>query len=207
MRVVGVVVAVDEFHGRRVYTLDDSSGACIECLVTIPSTGNADGKEKGKESGQKTDDANPPTPARVLDFRVGNVIDVKGGLSIYRDEKQLTVEKADTVRSTAQEVALWQKRARFRQDVLDKPWVLHSRDIRRCRKEAEHSEEKAERKRRRLAATLERRTAAAAEPEKPPTEKAKRSTRGDKEPTFDSKASLDRILRQGGQGKYDALGL
>lgn len=33
VKVIGVVVAVDQFKEKRVYTLDDSSGACVECTA------------------------------------------------------------------------------------------------------------------------------------------------------------------------------
>ncbi|KAG4437878.1 hypothetical protein IFR05_006638 [Cadophora sp. M221] len=36
VRVTGVVVAVDEFKGKKVYTVDDSSGMCIECTAIAP---------------------------------------------------------------------------------------------------------------------------------------------------------------------------
>ncbi|KAL5328807.1 hypothetical protein ACEPPN_002315 [Leptodophora sp. 'Broadleaf-Isolate-01'] len=36
VRITGVVVAVDEFKGKRVYTVDDSSGMCIECTAIAP---------------------------------------------------------------------------------------------------------------------------------------------------------------------------
>ncbi|PVH79178.1 hypothetical protein DL98DRAFT_655590 [Cadophora sp. DSE1049] len=36
VRITGVVVAVDEFKGKRVFTVDDSSGMCIECTAVAP---------------------------------------------------------------------------------------------------------------------------------------------------------------------------
>ncbi|KAH7342563.1 hypothetical protein BKA65DRAFT_537807 [Rhexocercosporidium sp. MPI-PUGE-AT-0058] len=36
VRITGVVVAVDEFRGKRVFTVDDSSGMCIECTAIAP---------------------------------------------------------------------------------------------------------------------------------------------------------------------------
>ncbi|CZS95611.1 uncharacterized protein RAG0_05215 [Rhynchosporium agropyri] len=36
VRITGVVVAVDEFRGKRVFTVDDSSGMCIECTAITP---------------------------------------------------------------------------------------------------------------------------------------------------------------------------
>ncbi|RCI16179.1 hypothetical protein L249_2753 [Ophiocordyceps polyrhachis-furcata BCC 54312] len=120
---VGVVVAVDDFASRRVYTVDDSSGACIEAL---PS-------EHGRDDG----------------IDVGSVVDVKGCLSLFRDEKQIKIERIKRLRTTADELVLWEKRAKFRRDVLDRPWVLERAEIRRCRKEAERSEKTVKRKERR----------------------------------------------------------
>jgi len=37
VRVTGVIVAVDEYAGRHVYTVDDSSGMCVECVCVAPS--------------------------------------------------------------------------------------------------------------------------------------------------------------------------
>ncbi|RDA93880.1 hypothetical protein CP533_4515 [Ophiocordyceps camponoti-saundersi (nom. inval.)] len=123
VRVVGVVVAVDDFASRRVYTVDDSSGACIEALP----------------GGQEQDD----------DIDVGSVVDVKGGLSLFRDEKQIKIERIKRLRTTADELVLWERRAKFRRDVLDRPWVLERVEIRRCRREAERSEKTDKRKGRR----------------------------------------------------------
>ncbi|RDA88085.1 hypothetical protein CP532_5291 [Ophiocordyceps camponoti-leonardi (nom. inval.)] len=120
---VGVVVAVDDFASRRVYTVDDSSGACIEAL---PS-------EHGRDD----------------NIDVGSVVDVKGCLSLFRDEKQIKIERIKRLRTTADELVLWEKRAKFRHEVLDRPWVLDRAEIRRCRKEAERSEKTVKRKERR----------------------------------------------------------
>ena len=38
VRITGVVVAVDDFSERRVLTIDDSSGSCIECVCALPPT-------------------------------------------------------------------------------------------------------------------------------------------------------------------------
>jgi endo-1,3(4)-beta-glucanase len=36
VRVTGVIVAVDEYPGKNVYTVDDSSGMCVECVCVAP---------------------------------------------------------------------------------------------------------------------------------------------------------------------------
>ncbi|KND90685.1 Protein stn1 [Tolypocladium ophioglossoides CBS 100239] len=183
VRIVGVVVEINDYlnekseSGRRVYIVDDSSGACIEALVSIPT-------------------------ALYQEIDLGSVVDVKGALSTFRDEKQIKIEKMAGLKSTTQELALWEKRAKFRRDVLDKPWVLRNRDIRRCRKEAEGSEADAERKRKRLK-TIAEGVGPKARPHKKQTAaKDKNKTRGD------VAVDIKDMIRDGAmKGKYNALGL
>lgn len=202
MRVVGVVVAVDEYSGRRVYTVDDSSGTCIECMITL-TLPTKDGAKVGDPV--KADAAAPPLPPTYEDIDVGSIVDVKGSLSTFRDEKQITIEKMVALRSTQQEVALWEKRAKFRNDVLERPWVLREKDIRRCRKEAERTEDEASRKKKRLKDLMgERYKKQAANGTKEPEHKDKSSSKSSRVP---SKMSLRDVVQSGPKGRYDALGL
>lgn len=207
VRIVGVVVAIDEYAGRRVYTVDDSSNACIECTILLPQPPKEDDDASKRETktAQLPEHAPPLALQLYTDIDVGSVVDVKGGLSTFRDEKQITIEKMHSVKCTAQEVSLWEKRARFRKDVLDKPWVLRDRDIRRCRKQAERSEEEAERKRKRLKAMIEGQ--AAKQPVKIAKEPPKEPNQDHKRPGNHSKVDLRQVIQNGAQGKYDALGL
>ncbi len=81
------------------------------------------------------------TEAKVIpvdsDVDVGHVLDVKGGLKVFRDAKQIRVEKIVHIHGTQQEIQFWDKVTLLRRDVLSKPWVLDRREIRWCRKEAE----------------------------------------------------------------------
>ncbi|KAJ4194057.1 Hypothetical protein NCS54_00393100 [Fusarium falciforme] len=203
VRIVGVVVAIDDYAGRRVYTVDDSSGACIECTILMSaSQEGVDSAATATDAASKVD-ANPLAAAAILaNINVGTVVDVKGGISTFREERQLNIEKMVPLRGTAQEVALWEKRIKFQSEVLAKPWVLRNRDIRRCRKEAERSEEEAERKRKRLKAMIEPKAA------KQPTRSADQDQRSEsQEPSKAKRLELRQILEHGERGKYDALGL
>lgn len=143
VRIAGIVVAVDEYHGRRIYTVDDSSGVCIECLIDVPRTDAAltatvavtklDSKTTGRP------DLTAPATKRVVpeEVDVGTIIDVKGGLSLFRGNKQIKILKVTILRSTEQEVAFWEKTRKFRRNVLENPWQLTDKEVRRCRKEAE----------------------------------------------------------------------
>lgn len=169
VRIVGLVVSIDDFAGRRVFTIDDSSGYCIEAIATYtvaPKTdptragdsnslhqGHADPEPSSVEPPvPKSEAASPPYP----DIDVGLVVDIKGRLTKFREMLQIKIEKMSHLRSTAQEVALWEKRAKFRREVLVVEWTLQDRDIRRCRKEAEQYEEAAVSKQQRIQAAVER---------------------------------------------------
>ncbi|KAK1972034.1 OB-fold nucleic acid binding domain-containing protein [Colletotrichum sublineola] len=136
-RIVGIVVAIDDFPGRRIYTVDDSSGACIECVVALKTPPLSDASApkpdtRGWSSGNRPQ---PQPPADCMDVDVGSVVDVKGGLAAFREEMQIKIEKVRILRSTEQEVALWERRTRFRNEVLLQPWVLSQKQIQMCKKE------------------------------------------------------------------------
>lgn len=153
VRVAGVVVAVDEYPGRRIYTLDDSSGACIECTIEVPRTDTAvaaavvaiagraglagTAKAQPKDIISTSAAGAPPKATVPAEVDVGTVIDVKGGLALFRGYKQIKILKATVLCSTEHEVAFWEKVEQFRRDVLEKPWRLTDREVRRCRKDEE----------------------------------------------------------------------
>ncbi|KAI0190315.1 hypothetical protein F4808DRAFT_453886 [Astrocystis sublimbata] len=139
VRITGLVVAVDEYYGRRVYTIDDSSGHCIECTLktstTAAETRNHRSRGQGKESdAQITYAKAAPGTGANDDIDVGTVLDVKGYVKLFRDQKQIDIHKAIPVLSTNQEVLFWNKIRDFQRRVLSQPWVLRDKEIRRCRK-------------------------------------------------------------------------
>ncbi len=148
VRIVGVVVAIDEFDCqrglRRVYTVDDSTGECIECSMELPKPPKpaAQGEEATGDLSSK--DATraiattPPastTPDALAGIDVGAVVDVKGRVKLFRDRKQINIQNMLHVVSTAQEVQFWNKIAEFRREVLGRPWTLDKRDVRRAKRQ------------------------------------------------------------------------
>jgi endo-1,3(4)-beta-glucanase len=130
VRIVGVVVAVDDYHQRRVYTVDDSSGVCIECMITVPGPPTKDAQAAVAVP------KSIAVPAHTgLD--VGAIVDVKGSIKSFRGEKQIQVERVKQLHTTEQEVALWERRTKFKEDVLNPAWRLSDMDVQRCRREAE----------------------------------------------------------------------
>lgn len=163
VRITGVVVAIDDYHGHRVYTVDDSTGQCIECALKTPSHtsdkthhGNNGGSEGTNTDAQivpskiatttRTAETNvvnrvPKIPPPI-DIDVGTVVDIKGTVKLFRGQRQISIWKLARVLSTNQEVLFWDKIRDFRRDILSKPWVLKDKEVPRCRKlqQAEPSE-------------------------------------------------------------------
>ena len=219
VRIVGVVVAIDDFANLRAYTIDDSSGACIEAIISVtagpkPAGSNATTGDESAASEPPVGLTGPaPTPYDHID--VGCVVDVKGALSMFRDEKQIKVEKMLAVKGTSDEIKLWEKRAKFRAEVLSKPWVLEDKTIRRCRREAERSAAEEEKRTKRLKALVRgkktstlpardgRRSEAASTTESKTTSKDKSKRRAERRDMADDVA---RLLADS-EGKYSALGV
>ncbi|TVY27633.1 putative J domain-containing protein [Lachnellula hyalina] len=139
VRVTGVIVAVDEFYGRKVVTLDDSSGMCIECTCPAPvpqaATVSSDTaarptvvvtRNQAAAVAQQTEGptvANPKIPWDDVD--VGVVVKIKGAVKDFReDERQVEIIKVEVLRSTDQEVSCWDEVLAFRREVLGVPWVV-----------------------------------------------------------------------------------
>ncbi|KAL7817663.1 hypothetical protein V8C44DRAFT_355788 [Trichoderma aethiopicum] len=212
VRVVGIVVAIEQYSQRRIYAIDDSSGMNILAVVTYPAP--AKPKNESTAGGRPTNNDAHTTDAQVpdpyADVDVGMVVDVKGGVSSFRNERQINVVKMVLVKGTAQEVVLWEKRTKFRREVLDVPWVLREKDVRRCRREAERSEAEARAEQKRAEQkkakkhsrdkdtdVIERNT-------KQTTRVAKNKSLVDE----DAAKRVQRIIREGASsGRFSALGL
>jgi hypothetical protein len=155
VRIAGIVVAADDFGPWRVYTIDDSSGATIECHVNLPKPaansaipGSGNLAPAGKPSNIS---AQQQQKMELLggEINVGDIIDVKGTIRVYRQTRQIKAEKIVQLKSTEKEVEFWEKVVALRKDVLDKPWILNEKVVRKCRKEAEGYSGKQARKERR----------------------------------------------------------
>ena len=123
------------------YTVDDSSGTNIECLITVPvvkAPDALDGKAKATAAAAAAAaEAANQQSGIPPGLDVGHVVLVKGGLSTFRDHMQIKVEKMILLRSTEEEVNFWEKIQQFRDDVLAHPWNLDRKTVRMCKREAE----------------------------------------------------------------------
>lgn len=144
MRIAGVVVAVDERESKRIYTIDDSSGATIECVVAVgprvvPGNSAATATATATAAGQAASKPNVAHPLPVVDapIDVGHIIDIKGSVGTWWEKRQIRAQKISHLRSTEQEMLFWEKVTLLRREVLSKPWTLDPREVRRCRREEE----------------------------------------------------------------------
>lgn len=226
VRIVGVVVAVEDFKTRRLYTIDDSSGTGIVAVVTgkYVSTYSYGAKESNslrangkdipqqrdalKEQAVATEGAHIEFPYNGVD--VGAVVYIKGSLTTFAEEKQVKVEKLVHVQSTTEEVVLWEKRNKFYTDVLAKPWVLSSELVQMCRRQAEKSEERAEKRKNKPSARAQAEQEQARQDEQSnktlhregPQKQHKRRH------TALQRSEIAKMIHDGGvKGKFSALGL
>ncbi|KAI0395489.1 hypothetical protein F5Y17DRAFT_456888 [Xylariaceae sp. FL0594] len=218
VRIVGVIVAIDDFYGVRVYTVDDGTGQCVECVLSVAKTsgininGHSNGDSKdtsghadptkptdnGQGVGPEASKAPAPPPS---DIDVGMVVDVKGSIRLFRDEKQIKIQNFKRVLSTNAEVLFWDKIRAFRHDTLSHPWILSSREVRKCLKlqqmDAPEMERRKTKKRKKTREPEEAQESTTAK--RVNTHKSDRKTRATK-----TEASK---LPSGKEIKYDALGL
>lgn len=154
IRITGVIVAVDDFTTRRIYTVDDSSGMCIECTSPAPPptplilenpTSYLTGQPLPKpapapkpQSKAKDKDEPPSTdkPSIPEGLDVGAVVKIKGKPSTFRDMKQIAIIKAEVIRGTEKEVRCWDEVMAWSSGVLGQPWEVSAEQEDRCRRKA-----------------------------------------------------------------------
>ena len=153
IRITGVIVAVDDFSTRRIYTVDDSSGVCIECTAPAPPPSSVPlepprnfltGQRILPPSGPVTknvpkDKDEPPSahkPSLPADLDVGTVVKLKGKPSIFRNMKQIAIIKAEVIHGTEIEVRCWNEVMIWRNGVLGQLWEVSEEQEDRCRRRA-----------------------------------------------------------------------
>ena len=120
---VGIIVIFEEFYEKRwLFTLDDSSGETIEIVCPKPLIGHDVG---GRRDPVQEPDADVVNRERVmLQVNLGSVVKIKGTISVFRDIRQISLERIGILDDTNAEAEFWQQRAKLFKDVLSKPWLL-----------------------------------------------------------------------------------
>lgn len=146
VRICGIVVAIDVYgdaasrKGRvQVVTIDDSSGETMECVIQLPSSPLPPGQHspaQQQQQQQKSAQSAHTLPQIDGEIDIGHTLDIKGSLRTFRNQRQLKVEKIVHLKTTEQEVAFWGRVVQLRREVLDKPWKLEEKVVRRLRRDA-----------------------------------------------------------------------
>lgn len=143
VKIIGVVVAIDEFATRRVYTIDDASGAGVECSCVLPAPTPASiNLLPGVTSTSKTESSNTATQPTKIEIKsaepqsvtnpsipygiidVGTTLKIRGRVGNFRDIVQVEVVNATVVKDMDVEVKFWDEALKFWTDVIGKEWVL-----------------------------------------------------------------------------------
>jgi len=129
VRIVGLLVDIETRGRYTILSVDDSSGACIDVKITsrpvklgdegeYPSNTTIDNVDVKLEWG---------IPTLHLDFKpivLGSALEFKGTISVFRATRQLDLKRLLPVPNTNAEAAAWVKTAKWKQNVLSRPWVL-----------------------------------------------------------------------------------
>lgn len=67
-------------------------------------------------------------------LEIGTVVKAKGTISTFRNLRQIELKRIWIVRSTAEEMAEWVEGAKFKGEVLSKPWVLSQEQLKNLQK-------------------------------------------------------------------------
>lgn len=107
---MGVVVALDVYPARWILLLDDSSGATIEvtCGLQAPAPAIGDAEPEPLLPAEIRAAANDPVSSsvgltetgRTVDLSgidIGTVVKVKGGIGVFRRERQVSLERICTI--------------------------------------------------------------------------------------------------------------
>lgn len=127
VRIVGVIVGIDDFPEKRVYTIDDSSGLNVQCVLPLDAR---------QESTSKVLAPGPLIPSEYSELDVGHVVDLRGPIVPYRRQRAINIRRMKRVPTTQHELLLWERRLKFKTEVIDVPWALSDEEIRGYRRKA-----------------------------------------------------------------------
>ncbi|KAL8694386.1 MAG: hypothetical protein Q9218_000952 [Villophora microphyllina] len=150
VRLAGVIVAFDDYSNRIVMTLDDSSGSTIELFCRKETPNNAvvdtavdaygniklNGELNLPVDNEHTCTTNEGYKVNIKGIDIGSVVKVKGGISEFRGEKQITLERISVIRTTNEEAVAWTENATFYKDILSKHWIVSEQSQQEAKAEA-----------------------------------------------------------------------
>jgi hypothetical protein len=132
---MGLIVQIDTAGNGRYFllTIDDGSGVSVEAKIEGKAE-RREGEDEWKENSQ-TDDVDvfvennlPIVHLHGKRLEIGEVVLVKGTLTTFRQERQLVVKRLRRMKDTNEEAIWWSSMAEWKRTILNKPWVISSKD-------------------------------------------------------------------------------
>ncbi|KAK3072357.1 hypothetical protein LTR53_006970 [Teratosphaeriaceae sp. CCFEE 6253] len=134
VRVVGVVVGIEQYGRFTVLTLDDSSGECIDVKITRKQV--MAGSEKAYASDTGVEGLKVCVSFGLMTVQlhgkaivIGDVVEAKGTISVFRNNRQIELKRMSGVLNTIAEAAAWAKTAKWMRDLQARPWLLTRREM------------------------------------------------------------------------------
>jgi hypothetical protein len=121
VRIVGIIIAFDEWEKRTQITVDDGSGELIDVVAW---------KTPSSNHGTKME---TPLP-NMMGVHLHAVVKVKGSIDEYRERKQMRLKKVEVIKDTVEEVRCWKEMVEWKRNVLMQPWILDAKTVRRAEK-------------------------------------------------------------------------
>ncbi|KAJ8064654.1 hypothetical protein OCU04_006977 [Sclerotinia nivalis] len=146
IKLIGLVVSTDDFARRRVYTIDDSSGVCIECVALLPPPPPAN--PSSSTTSTSTSTSNLPTTQSLTPSEPSithpqiawdsisecKIVRILGVMGTYMSMPQLQIVKMGVVGSTDVERKWWDECAGLKDPssgILGREWVVSQEEIER----------------------------------------------------------------------------
>lgn len=113
-------------------TLDDGSGVLIELklereIAERTPNGHVYSSLTTVEATQVTVSVKMGLPTVYIqgeEVELGTVVKAEGRIELFRDSRQLVVQRIAKVKDTREEAVHWSKTAEWKRKVLSKPWML-----------------------------------------------------------------------------------
>ncbi|QSZ30743.1 hypothetical protein DSL72_000301 [Monilinia vaccinii-corymbosi] len=146
IKLIGLIVAIDDFSRRRAYTIDDSSGACIECVALLPPP--------SKHSTSNPNSQAAPPPSKPTEPSIEHpqipwenveeckVVRILGVLSTYMTMPQIQIIKMGVVGNTEGERKWWDECRRLKREVLGREWRVSQEEVARWERRERRREER-----------------------------------------------------------------
>ncbi|TGO70151.1 hypothetical protein BOTNAR_0003g00450 [Botryotinia narcissicola] len=149
IKLIGLIVSIDTFARRRVYTIDDSSGVCIECVALLPlSPSEAPPNSNSHPPPNSPSITTPQIPWN--DISECKVVRILGIVGSYMHVPQLQIVKMGMVGSTDVERKWWDECRELKdpeRGILGREWVVASEEVERWKRRERRRKAREEEKR------------------------------------------------------------